>query len=88
MLGGLVALAVIVAEALPAGADPTSPQPAGSGTNTQMIMSGTGPGQSVTGFIANPTNPLSTPSSTATPQATRRRASRRRTRASLGLFLG
>jgi len=35
------------------------PQPgARGGTNTEMTMSGTGPGQGVVGFIADPSNPF------------------------------
>ena len=38
------------------------------GSNTQLVMSGTGPGEAVTGFIANPGNPPSTRSPTAIPR--------------------
>jgi Domain of unknown function (DUF5979)/Thioester domain len=58
IIGGLLALTMVVAQAVPAGAVARSQQPALSGTNTQMTLSGLGPGQGVTGFIADSTNPF------------------------------
>jgi hypothetical protein len=62
ILGGVVALALVVAQAVPAGAvvrsPPIRPLLATSNITTQFILSGTGPGQSVSGFIAQSTNPF------------------------------
>jgi len=58
---GTAIVAAIVAVAVPASAVVVPPQPGTrAGSNTEMTMSGTGPGQSVTGFIAiAPFDPLS-----------------------------
>jgi Thioester domain len=61
VLLGLV-LGVLMVQAASAGAA-VLPKPAGApregvGTNTDLVMSGTGPGQGVTGFIANADDPF------------------------------
>jgi len=58
---GTAIVAAIVAVSVPASAVVAPPQPGTrAGSNTEMTMSGTGPGQSVTGFIAiAPFDPLS-----------------------------
>ena len=54
----IAALAVVAFDALPAGAVlRTGPNPAhglARGASTQLVLSATGPGQSVNGYIANP----------------------------------
>jgi TQXA domain-containing protein len=56
----LIATAAIAVLAAPAAS--AVPVPPGAtpraGSNTQMVMSGTGPGQGVAGYIANPDNPF------------------------------
>ena len=59
----VLALAVLLLQAVPAGAVFHHRRPPGSArlrsnTNTELVMTGTGPGQSVTGFIADPSNPF------------------------------
>ena len=58
----LLAVAALLVQAAPAGARALPAPPNGlrgqSGTNTQMTMSGTGPGRGVSGFIPDATNPF------------------------------
>ncbi len=57
---GLVGLLLqaSVAGAVWHGRSPRTPPTVRSDTNTQLVLSDTGPGQSVSGFIANPGNPF------------------------------
>jgi hypothetical protein len=59
---GLVTLTLVVVPAAPAGAVVRGPAPPSTNprisSNTQMTLTGLGPGQNVTGFIADPTNPF------------------------------
>jgi len=58
----VLALGALLLEVSPAGAavvpKPRGAARAGVGSNTELVMSGTGPGQAVTGFIANADNPF------------------------------
>ena len=57
---GLVGLLLqaSVAGAVWRGRPPQTPPAVRSDTNTQLVLSSTGPGQAVSGFIANPANPF------------------------------
>ena len=59
----VVAIATCLSQAAPVGARPLPGPPsiglhARSGSNTEMVMSGTGPGRGVSGFIPDATNPF------------------------------
>ena len=81
----LLALGAFLLQAAPAGAvfrpGPPPAAPPEVRSNTELVMSGTGPGQAVSGFIATTGNTFD-PVTTPIPRATRPPASRPRTRAS------
>ena len=59
----VVAIATFLSQVAPVGARPLPGPPSiglhgRSGTNTQMTMSGTGPGRGVSGFVPDATNPF------------------------------
>ena len=75
----VVAIATCLSQAAPVGARPLPGPPsiglhARSGSNTEMVMSGTGPGRGVSGFIPDATNPFD-PVLDGYPTGTRRPAS-------------